>query len=249
MTNIGTYAFYNCGPIGTLTIETGSILSAIRQRAFQGCTFTGDSLTIPKTVTVIELSAFYNCGTIGSLTFETGGTTLTIGSNAFQGSKITGGLIIPKTVTSIGIQAFFNCGNIGSLTFETGAAVGKTLTIGSQAFQNSTFTGGLIIPKTVTSIGSYAFYNCGTVGSLTFETGGTTLTIISNAFNLPKFTGDLTIPSTVTSIGSQAFINCGFGTSAAPANLYINCTQLVYNTAVTNNAFAGCFFNAPIFSS
>jgi hypothetical protein len=271
VTSIGTQAFRNCGFTGgTLTFETGGTTLTIGSGAFFGCTFTGN-LTIPNTVTSIGPQAFQNCGfTGGNLTFEPGavaGTTLTIVSAAFSGcnftgglgltipktvtsitgqfigTKFTGGLTIPNTVTSIAITAFDRCGFGGTLTFETGAVAGTTLTIGSGAFVDCTFTGNLTIPNTVTSIGTQAFQNCGFGGNLTFETGavaGTTLTIETSAFSGCTFTGNLTIPNTVTSIGPQAFQNCGF--TGGTLTFETGGTTLT----IGSGAFFGCNFTGGL---
>jgi hypothetical protein len=81
--------------------------------------------------------------------------------------------------------------------------------IGSGAFYECDgLTGNLTIPDSVTSIGSNAFYNCYSLdGNLSI--GNSVTSIGSRAFyGCETFTGDLTIPDSVTTIGSYAFNNC-----------------------------------------
>ena len=105
--------------------------------------------------------------------------------------------------------------------------------IGSYAFYNcSSLTGALNIPSSVTSIGSYAFYNCsGLRYQLTLPNFLTS--IGSYAFNnCYGLTGSLTIPNTVTSIGSSAFGNC----SGLTGSLTIGNSV----TYIGSYAFSGC---------
>ncbi len=73
-------------------------------------------------------------------------------------------------------------------------------------------TGAVTIPSTivglpVTSIGSYAFYGCSGLTSVTIPSSVTSIGY--SAFEgCSGLTGTLTIPSSVTSIGDYAFRNC-----------------------------------------
>jgi hypothetical protein len=105
--------------------------------------------------------------------------------------------------------------------------------ISSYAFYNcSSLTGALNIPSSVTSIGSYAFYNCsGLRGLLSLPNSVTS--IGSYAFyNCYGLTGSLTIPNTVTSIGYSAFSNCSGLTGSLTISNSI--------TSIVNYAFSSC---------
>ena len=111
-----------------------------------------------------------------------------IGEYAFFNCNSLTSITIPNSVTSIGYLAFFDCSGLTSITVESGnteyhsngncliATKSKILITGCNASS---------IPSdgSVTSIGSYAFYNC---SSLT----------------------RITIPDSVTSIGEFAFSRC-----------------------------------------
>ena len=127
----------------------------------------------------------------------------------FKSNEIDWTLIINNDNTVSG----YDLTTISSNQFEnnTGIAlrIGNVTTIGSYAFYDcSSFTGDLTIPDSVTSIGDYAFRTCsGFNGNLTI--GNSVTSIGSNAFlNCSGFTGDLTIGSSVTSIESYAFEGC-----------------------------------------
>ncbi len=109
-------------------------------------------------------------------------------------------------LSSIPVEAFCYCENLsGNLLIPN-----SVTTIGSSAFEGcSGFTGSLIIPNSLTSIGSWAFSGCsGFTGSLTIPNSVTT--IGECAFlDCGGFTGNLTIGNSVTTIGNAAFQGCG----------------------------------------
>ena len=78
--------------------------------------------------------------------------------------------------------------------------------IGSYAFYNTAISGHLAIPNSVTEIGEGAFENCRELNSLFLPSN---LKRIENrTFNACGFSGGLTIPNSVTEIGEKAFYNC-----------------------------------------
>ena len=174
-------------------------LKTIEDRAFYMCTGLTGELFIPNSVTSIGDYAFFRCTQLTGLSFEENSNLNTIGEYAFAGyyngsssdyrMGLTGNLIIPNSVTSIGNHAFYLCDKFTSLSFEENS---QLKTIGDYAFtgyNNYTsiymgFTGELVIPNGVTSIGNYTFYNCS------------------------GLTGELVIYNNITSIGDYAFYRC-----------------------------------------
>lgn len=74
----------------------------------------------------------------------------------FPGCRnLNGDLTLPDSVQIVGNDAFSECtGLTGTLT------LGSSLqTIGAGAFYDCSFSGNLVIPDSVTSIGRYAFYS------------------------------------------------------------------------------------------
>ena len=104
--------------------------------------------------------------------------------------------------------------------------------IGSFAFYGCSDLTSITIPNSVNSIDNYAFYGCsGLTGSLTIPNS---VTLIGDyAFpGCSGLTGSLIIPNSVTSIGYYAFYSCsGFsGTLTIPNSV----------TSIGSSAFYGC---------
>ena len=158
------------------------------------------------------------------------GTALrTIGNEAFQNATTnTSGIAvtIPASVTTIGTNSFSKV-KISSLTLNNPT---NSLTIGANAFNDATISGGVSIPANVTQIGENAFYSTG-INSLAFEDGSKITTIGANAFAGNRI-ATLALPNSLTTIGEGAFRN---NTSLTEANLPSNNN---YQT-VSNNLFNG----------
>lgn len=125
-------------------------------------------------------------------------------------------------VTAIGPYAFFG------QTHLTKVALPKTLvTIGEFAFADCKgLTGGLIFPDSVTSIGNNAYYRCtGLYG--TVKLPASLITIGDEVFDGCGATGNtglhgpLVIPEHVVSIGAWAFHDCSFDSLTLPEGLKI----------------------------
>ena len=138
-------------------------------------------------------------------TIKFGKNVRSIGERAFNGCRnLNGDLTLPDSVQIVGNNAFSECtGLTGTLT------LGSSLqTIGAGAFYDCSFSGNLVIPDSVTSIGRYAFYSRPylrpeTQGTLTL--GKNLRTIGKAAFSGCAFTGSLTIPEGVTEIANGTF--------------------------------------------
>lgn len=134
-------------------------------------------------------------------------------------------------VNVIGYHAFDGCGNLSTITFnsrnaarEIGEyafagtkisqiALPKTLeTIGDYAFNKCTSLQNVTIPGSVTTFGKYAFSECTAMTSAILEPG--LKSIGEDAFSSCKSLLDITIPASVDTIGSRAFFNCSALTSA-----------------------------------
>lgn len=141
----------------------------------------------------------------------TDGKTIPLASNIDFGSKIlshtvnnNGECIIEfeGKFTRIPDRAFLNT-KINSYQIN----IPNTVTsIGSYAFYNTAICGPLYIPKSVTEIGEGAFENCMNLDFLSLQSN---LKRIGNrAFKACRFSGGLTIPNSVTEIGDYAFYEC-----------------------------------------
>lgn len=132
----------------------------------------------------------------------------------------------------------------------------KVTAIEHDAFnRHRTIAGQLIIPDTVTSIGSYAFYGCDKLtGDLSIPNGVTTISTF--AFHgCTGLTGTLTLPDTVTTIETKAFSGCSGLTKLVLSkkletigeNAFSSCSSLKGDleipegvTTIGNSAFSSC---------
>ncbi|QEK19468.1 hypothetical protein LAJLEIBI_03500 [[Clostridium] hylemonae DSM 15053] len=116
-------------------------------------------------------------------------------------------------------------------------------TIGAYAFYDCGFTGGLDVSglTNLTTIGAYAFYDCGFTGGLDVS-GLTNLTTIGeDAFKNCGFTGGLDVSglTNLTTIGEDAFKNCGFTGG-------LDVSGLVNLTTIGAYAFSNCGFTGGL---
>ncbi len=233
---IGSYAFYGCSSLTSITIPDG--VTSIGDWAFDGCSSL-TSITIPDSVTSIGDSAFDGCSSLTSITIPDGVTS--IGDWAFDGcSSLTsidvdeqnkvyadvdgvlfsknmteliqfpaakgGAYKVPDSVTSIGGWAFQGCSSLTSINIPD-----SVTSIGDYAFYGCSSLTSINIPDRVTSIGDYAFYGCSSLTSINIPDSVTS--IGDYAFDGCSSLTSITIPDSVNSIGNFAFYGCSSLTS------------------------------------
>ncbi len=147
-------------------IITGS--SSIERYAFSYCDIT--TLSIPKSITSIDVGAFYTCSDLTKITVEEGNPKYHSTGNCLIETKsktlILGcnTSVIPNdgSVTKIGDSAFESYHNITNIIIPDGVA-----SIGNRAFLDCRFT-SVTIPDSVTSIGNEAFFSCNNLTDIYF---------------------------------------------------------------------------------
>ena len=208
VTSIGERAFCTCSSLTSITIPDS--VTSIGSFAFETCSSL-TTITIPDNVTSIGEYAFYDCSSLTSITIPDSVTT--IESCAFGHCSSLTSITIPDSVTSIESDAFDWCSSLTAIDVDTnneyyasedGVLFNKNKTELIQypiAKDNQKY----MIPDSVTSIESYAFYHC-SLTSITIPDSVTTIEYC--AFNQCSSLTSITIPDSVTSIGLFAFYDC-----------------------------------------
>ena len=188
---IPVYAFFN--PLlftykSSLTsIKFPSTTSKIGIQAFYYSWNLAGTINIPASLTSIADYAFYGCSSIASFTVASSNTRF----------SALNGVLFNKNQDSLFV---FPPAKSGSYTIPT-----TVKHIGASAFESSYNLTSILIPNTITSIGSYAFSYCsGISGSLTLPTSLKKLG--DGAFYACSKLTSVTIPATLTDIGYYCFL-------------------------------------------
>ncbi|MGN0207933.1 MAG: leucine-rich repeat protein, partial [Paludibacteraceae bacterium] len=206
LTSIGSYAFYKCTNLTTVTIPT--TVTSICDYAFSYCPL--NTISIPNSVTTIGSAAFYENKAVTSVTIGSGVTY--IGYNTFsvddswwlqENNQLT------KTIYT-GDLAGWCAIRFGSF-YANPAARSKNLYI------NDVLVNDAVVPANVTKIGDYAFCNNKALHTLTISNGVDS--IGRSAFSCCDWITKLVLPESLKSIGQEAFSYCWMDSVTIPSQI------------------------------
>lgn len=232
---IANAVFKNNTTITSVVIQDG--VTIVGTSAFEGCSHLS-SVTLPDSVTDIDDGAFAGCTALTGLVLPSG--LVHIGTGAFSGCTSLTGIVIPANVTSIEDYAFMGCTQMTSIGVVSGNTAyasddgvlynnAKTTLIVCPAGRTS-----CVIPSGVTTIGTYAFYYCTNLASVTLPADGSVKTLGDCAFYLCSGLTQLTLPAGLTTIGMYALVGCSGltsltlpeGITSIGSGAFVQCTGL-----------------------
>ena len=213
-------------------------VTCIGDRSFVQCDAL-ERLVIPGNIERIESYAFCMCTNLTEIVISEG--VISIGKSAFSRCSSLIEITLPASLTSIKDDTFSDCYNLSSIRVAAGNKTydsrnncnavieteSDTLVLGCQ---------NTVIPSSVASIGTYAFYGCTGLTSIDIPSGVTS--IGSCAFINCNNLAHVSIPNSVTSIGESAFSRCYALTSVViPASV----------TSIGDMAFSWCKLDDAFF--
>ncbi|MBQ2799604.1 MAG: leucine-rich repeat domain-containing protein [Ruminiclostridium sp.] len=236
VTDIASYAFYNCKKLNRVNIPFD--IFHIKDYTFYGShleyvdipvsvTEIGDYafnstalkyVIIPKTVNSIGREAFGSCNDLTDIDVD----ALNIHYCSVDGVLFSEDMFyliqypagrtdaeytIPDGITDIYSYAFYSADHLENVTFPDGI-----LYIGTEAFAECRHLDSVNLPDTVNYIGDYAFKNCTSITSVNLS--DSSLHIRNGAFSGCRSLKSVYIPGSGTSIGENAFDSHVFITGA-----------------------------------
>lgn len=184
------------------------------------------SVIIGKDITGIEGSAFSNCSSLERVTFEAGSRLRYIGGWAFYYSGKLCDITLPSSVEEINDGAFYACSGLKSFILPGSVKkLGSSIFSGSGLedfrfgegfslktlpgyFLNSTSIRSITIPTCVEGFGDGVFGNCGSLESVTFESGSRLKSLGDSCFSGCSKLKNITLPQGLNQINSYAFQYC-----------------------------------------
>ena len=198
--SIAAYAFANCGSLETVSLSEG--IRTMIGGAFSNCTSLRQ-FRIPDSVTSCG-SCFDGCSALEEVTFGTGTAGIwEADPDFFNNNNILyqSGVVrvrVPDGVTRVGKEKFKNVPNLRTVILPASVSV-----IGSEAFERSPVE-TVIIYGALDSVGDAAFRDCDSLESISLRCDGT---IGGSAFAECDSLTDASISGSAA-LGSSAFANC-----------------------------------------
>ncbi len=212
-------------------------------------------VTSSNTVAVKSIDNYLNSVDIPESVSNEGSTyqVTALADYSFEGRSNISYLVIPGTITSIGEYAFIDCGsnievNIKNLSTWCNVMLGNEhsspLSSAKTLYVDGVAASNLTIPKGVSSISNYVFYQCRCISSLTIPSS--VVSIGSSTFEDCTGLTSVTLSEGLESIGGSAFEGCtGLSTITIPStvseiliNAFQRCSNLNNITSMIRSPFA-----------
>ena len=222
---IDSLAFKDCSSLESIDLSNAEI-TEIPVRAFENCTSL-KSIKLPSTVTKIADNAFAGCSNLEEIKGLEQCKISELSATAFDGCvRLKDINLSNATIATIPDQIFSGMRGLISAT------VPKTVTsIGTEAFyacKNLEMINGLS-DCDITKIGEKAFYNCWSLKEA--DLSGSSLTVLpASAFKGDTALLSVKMPESLNEIGNEAFYGC-----SAMKKLDLNNTRL---TTIGNSALS-----------
>ena len=194
-------------------------LTSIADSAFMGCTNLQEVM-MPQAITRIGGHAFDGCGRL--MFAEIPEMVTTIGDYAYQECTSVTSLFIPFETTSISNSAFRGCSNLEYINVSEQNTIYDSRNECNALIETSSNTLVLgckntVIPNTVVTIGTWAFYECDFEQVL--QIPSSIKVIEQSAFNSASGIGQVSFPEGLEEIKDWAFNWCDFESLTLPSTL------------------------------
>ena len=161
---LGANMFLSCKSLSAITLENTSV---IQNRAFKDCT-TLTEIVIPNGTVQIDDYAFYGCS--GLTKVYVPNSVITMGTSIFESAFDKNADNEAIVDTNQICNGMFISSNLKEITLN------NTQSIGANAFKNcKLLSAPVVLPCTLTSIGSGAFTSCHTLAEITIPGSVTTI--------------------------------------------------------------------------
>ena len=195
--SISPFAFHDCKGLVSITIPNSVI--TIGASAFRGCSEL-NGVIIPDGVQEIGNYAFYGCSALADIVIPN--TIQMLGGDVFEGTTWFNNQ--PDGVIYIGYIAYKYKGDMpNGSTIELNEG---TTSISSGAFKGCSNLAHVIIPNTVSYIGSIAFYDCIALSEITIPESVTK--IESGTFKGCSSLVSITLPNSISEIADAVWDGC-----------------------------------------
>lgn len=201
--SVGNNAFASDTKLGSVTNFENTKVSQVAQNVFSQCSSL-ISISLPNTITAIGDRAFEGCSKLTSVDLSKTKTT-TMGTSAFASCGNLGTIILPTTLTIIGTSAFKDDTNLRSVQ-----KLEKTIVsiINKNAFLGCKNLSSVKLPQTLSTLGESAFEGCSNLTAVSGFENTAVKILEARTFANCSSLSTLSLARGLTEIRTEALIGC-----------------------------------------